>query len=189
MQGRERVQMFMPPTQVAPGKRQPLVLADVYQRYSAYVAAIASRILGRETEVEEVVQDVFAAAVSGLRTMEDVRQVKGWLAKVTVRTAIRQLRKRKLREVLHAFEPANYDCLADSRGGPEERHLIAEVYRALDSVPPRQRVPWTLRYVEGETVERVAELCECSPATAKRRIAKAHHLIQRQMRGHNARQT
>jgi len=37
----------------------------LYKRFAPYVAAIASRILGRETEVEDVVQDVFIAALSG----------------------------------------------------------------------------------------------------------------------------
>jgi RNA polymerase sigma-70 factor (ECF subfamily) len=43
------------------------------------------------------------------------------------------------------------------------------------------RVAWTLRYVEGEKLERVAEHCGCSLATAKRRIAAAHAKIQSEL--------
>jgi RNA polymerase sigma-70 factor (ECF subfamily) len=54
---------------------------------------------------------------------------------------------------------------------------VAEVYRALDRVPARERVPWTLRYVEGESLEQVAVLCGRSLATTKRCIAEAHQKI------------
>jgi RNA polymerase sigma-70 factor, ECF subfamily len=34
-------------------------------------------------------------------------------------------------------------------------------------------VAWSLRHIEGERLDEVAALCECSLATAKRRIAAA----------------
>ena len=69
---------------------------------------------------------------------------------------------------------AEYDNLAVSRGNQESRALLARVYRALDDVPVKERIAWTLRHVEGESLDRVAALCGCSLATAKRRIAAAH---------------
>ena len=59
--------------------------------------------------------------------------------------------------------------------------MIAEVYRALDRLPTRLRVPWVLRYVEGESLQDVAKLCGCSLATAKRRILAAHTKISSQL--------
>src|SRR5438270_13859868 len=60
-------------------------LDALYARYAPYVAAIATRILGRRAEVEDVVQEVFALALAGLRRREDHREIKSWLATVTVR--------------------------------------------------------------------------------------------------------
>jgi RNA polymerase sigma-70 factor (ECF subfamily) len=54
---------------------------------------------------------------------------------------------------------------------------LAKVYAVLDALPSDERVAWSLRHVEGERLERVAELCGCSLATAKRRIAAAHQRI------------
>ena len=61
---------------------------------------------------------------------------------------------------------------------PERRALLSRVYQVLDRIPVEQRLAWSLRYVEGEKLERVAEQCGCSLATAKRRIAAAHARIQ-----------
>ena len=58
-----------------------------------------------------------------------------------------------------------------------------EVYRALDAISAPERVAWTLRHVEGESLEEVALLCDCSLATAKRRIASAHEKIKRRLEG------
>jgi RNA polymerase sigma-70 factor (ECF subfamily) len=172
----------------APGAPAPLPsgqpsLEALYEAYAPYVAAVASRILGRAAEVEDVVQDVFAAGVRGLRRREDVREIKGWLAKVTVRRCARQLRLRRIWALVDLDASPSYDRLADPGAGPDERQLIIEVYCALDRLPAQQRVPWTLHHVEGEALERVASLCGCSLSTVKRRIARAQERINRQLEG------
>ena len=65
---------------------------------------------------------------------------------------------------------------------PERRALLARVYQVLDKIAVEQRLAWTLRYVEGEKLERVAEQCGCSLATAKRRIASAQRVVARHVR-------
>ena len=160
-----------------------LTLDVLYEDYAPYVAAVASRLLGRAAEVEDVVQDVFALAVQGLRRREDANEIKGWLAKVTVRRCMRQLRFRRIWAMVDLAAHPSYERLAEPSAGPEERQLVSEVYRALDEVPARERVAWTLRHVEGESLEEVALLCDCSLATAKRRIASAHEKVKLRLEG------
>ena len=173
-------------------RRQPIdapfanpepTLEILFQQYANYVAAMASRVLGRAGEVDDVVQDVFTSAVRGLKRREDPREIKSWLAKVTVRRCVRELRSRRIWALVDLVADPSYDRLADPGAGPEEQHLVGEVYRALDGVPARQRVAWTLRHVEGESLEGVAFLCGCSLATAKRWIASAHAKLNRRLRG------
>jgi RNA polymerase sigma-70 factor (ECF subfamily) len=154
----------------------------LYAQYASYVAAVASRILGRASEVDDVVQDVFTVAVRALKRRDNPQQVKGWFAKVTVRLCTRQLRVRRLWAMVDLAGEPSYERLADPFAGGDERQLIIEVYRALDKLPARERVPWTLRYVAGEGVSEVATLCGCSLATAKRRIARAHEKLNIQLK-------
>jgi RNA polymerase sigma-70 factor (ECF subfamily) len=161
-------------------------LDALYARYAPYVAAIATRILGRRAEVEDVVQEVFALALAGLRRREDHREIKSWLATVTVRRSVHQLRLRALWSVFDLADEANYDTLADPTADSAERELINDVYAALDRLPPRQRVPWVLRHVEGQSLEQVAALCECSLATVKRRIFTAHERIKKHLGARHA---
>jgi RNA polymerase sigma-70 factor (ECF subfamily) len=64
---------------------------------------------------------------------------------------------------------------------PERRALLSRVYQVLDGMDVDQRLAWSLRYVEGEKLEQVAEHCGCSLATAKRRISAAHARIQAEL--------
>ncbi len=161
-------------------------LDALYARYAPYVAAIATRILGRRAEVEDVVQEVFALAVGGLRRREDHREIKSWLATVTVRRSVQTLRLRALWSVFDLADEAHYETLADPSADSDESELISDVYRALDRLPPRQRVPWVLRHIEGQSLEQVAELCGCSLATVKRRISTAHERIKKHLGGRGA---
>jgi RNA polymerase sigma-70 factor, ECF subfamily len=52
-------------------------LDALFRRYSAYVAAVALRLLGRDDEVDDVVQEVFLAALRGLRQLREEGAVKG----------------------------------------------------------------------------------------------------------------
>lgn len=150
----------------------------VFRRYGPYVAAVAHRLLGRDDEVDDTVQEVFLVAVRGLARVRDPLAVKSWLARIAVRVARRRLQLRRLRGYFGMEGPAAYDAIADDRASPEQRALLQRVYRVLDGLPADQRIAWTLRYIEGEQLEAVAALSGCSLATAKRRIAAAAQTLE-----------
>lgn len=155
-----------------------LDLDTLFRRYAPYVAAVAHRLLGRDEEVDDTVQEVFLAAVRGVSQVRDPAAVKGWLARVTVRAARQRLRKRSLRRLIGLDEPAAYERVADSSVAADDRALLARVYRVLDGMPANHRLAWALRHIEGEPLENVAALCGCSLATAKRRIASAAEVLE-----------
>ena len=165
------------------GTSADIPLEALYARYAPYVAAIAMRILGRESEVEDLVQDVFATAVRGLRRRRNHAEIKRWLATVTVRRSIRRLRLLALWSWIDLDEEPHWERIADPDVSPDERRLVAHVYRALERLSIRDRVAWVLRHVEGESLQQVADLCGCSLATVKRRIARAQTRISVSLQG------
>lgn len=157
-------------------------LDGLYRRFASYVAAIATRLLGRDDEVDDLVQDVFLHALRGLAQLRDAQAVKGWLAKVAVRLALRRLRRRRLREALHlAGEPPAYEQLAATDATPEQRALLAKVYRVLDQLPARTRVIWLLRHVLGEPLHAIVELTACSQSTVQRKLRDAESLLAKEL--------
>ncbi len=154
----------------------------LFREHSAYVAGLAYKLLGRNDEVDDVVQDVFIGAMRGLSSLREPGAARGWLATVTVRMVGRRLRWRKVAHFFGSTRPAEeYERVASAEASPEQRALLARVYAVLDELPVPQRMAWTLRHVEGERLEAVAAACGCSLATAKRRIAAAQDFLEQVM--------
>lgn len=153
-------------------------LDAAYRRYCRYVAAVILRLDGRQSEVEDLVQDVFVEAARGIERLRHPDAVKAWLATIAVRLVRRRLRRRRLRRFLGIDDQADYTQLVDPGASALDRMVVAAVYRVLDELPVEERLAFTLHHIEGETVDGVATLCSCSFATAKRRIARAHRTIE-----------
>jgi RNA polymerase sigma-70 factor, ECF subfamily len=167
---------------VRPGNRGSSFLEEVYRRYCRYVAAVILRLDGRASEVEDLVQEVFAEAAGGIERLRQPDAVKGWLATIAVRIVRRRLRLRRMRRFLGLDPAADYAQLVDPAASPVDKLLLRAVYQVLDELPVADRLAFCLHHVEGETLEMVARLCGCSCATAKRRIARAQRAIEERMR-------
>jgi RNA polymerase sigma-70 factor (ECF subfamily) len=155
--------------------------AQLFKRFAPYVARIGLRLLGRESDVDDLIQEVFVAAFRQRHQVRDPLAFKSWLAIIAVRTARRHLRKRRLRAFVGLDTLPPPLELRDQGMSPERRALLSRVYQVLDQLDVDQRLAWSLRYVEGEKLEQVAEHCGCSLATAKRRISAAHARIQAEL--------
>lgn len=166
---------------VREGSRPETPLEAVYRAKSRYVAHLALSVLGRDVDVDDVVQDVFVALAPALERLREAGALHAWLGTVTVRVARRRLHGRRLLSLFGLDPQPDYGELAARDAGPEERFHVMRVYAALDRLPPKERIAWTLRHVEGEQLEAVARLCECSLATAKRRISAAEAALERSL--------
>ena len=144
----------------------------IFNQHHAWVAALAGRLSGRSADVEDIVQDVFFHCARKIHTIPTMADAKPWLRTVTVRVVRKRLRRRKW----GAWFLSSDEGLAELpyRGLlPDERAMLQGLYAALDRLPSDERLAWMLRHVEGATLPEVAVGCECSLATAKRRIARA----------------
>ncbi|HEX9295029.1 MAG TPA: sigma-70 family RNA polymerase sigma factor [Polyangiaceae bacterium] len=148
----------------------------LFERYAGYVAALAARLLGSgDSELDDVVQDVFWLASRRIAKIHDLVQARGWLATVTTRVVRRKLLRRRFRALFHGSAVAA--DLPASGATAEEHVLLARLYEILDGLPVDQRIAWSLRYLEGEPLEAVAAACGCSLSTAKRRVGAAKQII------------
>ncbi len=165
-------------------EREPIDPRDfdqVFRRYAPYVARIATRLLGSEGEVDDLVQDVFLEAHRGLASVHTPAALGGWLARICVRRATRRLRRRKLLAWLSLESVSERELPPLPGVSADERAEANRLYRALDRLPAKERVAWLLRHVEGETLDDMVALCGCSKSTVQRRLWRAEAQLSREV--------
>src|SRR5262245_11295120 len=74
-----------------------LTIDDVFRAHASFVAGVALRVLGRSSEVDDLVQEVFMRVYDRLGDLRDATAIRGWLAVITARLARRRLRSRRMR--------------------------------------------------------------------------------------------
>ncbi len=150
---------------------------DIYRLHVRSVAGTAYRLLGREDEVDDVIQETFLEAYRALDNLQDPQRLRAWLRTIAVHKAYRKLnQRRRTRQLADALAKEE-----SSSGKSRDEILTLTLYQALDGLDPKLRVPWILRHIEGHTINEVAELCQTSLATVKRRLKKAQSRLQRRL--------
>jgi len=124
----------------------------LYERYARMVHGI---LLGRVPvgEVEDLVQDVFIAAMRQVHTLRDVRCFGAWLATVA-RNRANDFHRRSV-EVVRFAEEAPDGSVEQGAGTPgDDGAAILETIRGL---PEAYRETLIMRLVEGMTGPEIAE--------------------------------
>lgn len=159
------------------GKSPPLpTFEQLYREHAGYVATIVARLLGRPDDVEDVVHEAFLQARRALPKLRDARAAKGWLGTISVRVARRHLQRAKLRQRFGLG--TDVDELSSARLSADDYAFVQSAYASLSRLSTAERIAWVLRRVHGAQLDAVASMCECSLATAKRRIAAADRKLE-----------
>ena len=151
----------------------------MFDRYRKYVAAIANRVLGHPQDADDLTQEVFLEAHRFSHTLRSADATKGWLATITMRVAMRALRRRRRATLVGIDEVPEAERAARATGSPECREVLHQLCERLELLPPKQRAAWTLRRVDGCSLREVAEVCGCSLAAVKRRVSAAECKLKR----------
>lgn len=129
-------------------------------------------------DVEDLTQEVFIIIQKQLPTLDLGRPVRLYLTGIVMNLAHQRLRswRRKARflEALpHAIRAPWVEPV-----DPSLPQAVAELNSALDRLDPELRLAFTLRFIQKQTLEEVAESLELSLATAKRRLRAARLELQ-----------
>lgn len=154
---------------------------QLYRRHAPMVLALATRLLRSRDEAMDVMQDTFVTAFEELANLREPAALRGWLQRVAVRLVHRRFRRRKLLALIgldRREDEISLESLADLSACPDARAELRWIDTALLRVEERARVAWMLRTIDGLALDEVAAACECSLATAKRRIAVADAVVE-----------
>jgi RNA polymerase sigma-70 factor (ECF subfamily) len=142
--------------------------AQLYDRYSSVVYAVALRVLADTGAAEDVLQDVFMQLWRSPGNFDANRGTLGpWLAVIARNRAIDLLRKRHpesdIDDVVVSIEP-------DIVGDADRARTMEKVRGAMGIMPPPQRSALEMAYFEGLTHSEIAAKTGEPLGTIKTRI-------------------
>lgn len=144
----------------------------IVRRHERMVLRTAVRLLSNHADAADAAQEVLLRLHRALSTFDDEREFPPWLYRVTVNVC-HDLRRRT-RGTASLELVREY---ADGAPSPERNVTDAEMrdrlYRALDTLPAKERAALVLRDLEGLTTAEVARVLESSEATVRSQISSA----------------
>lgn len=152
----------------------------LYRRHARGIFGLAFRLLGRDEDVDDLVQDSFVTAFATLDALAEPAAFRSWVAGILVRKTRKLLRRRKLLArfgLREATAPPDIDSFLSPSAPTDVVAELRAIYAVIDSMSPDVRAVLLLRRIEGHTLEEVAELTGMSLATVKRKLAKGEAML------------
>lgn len=165
--------------------KDPAAFASLVAQHQARVAGLAYRVLGWPQDVEDVVQEVFVAALRSLPKFRGQCTMETWLYRITLNSC-RSFRRRRL-GWLRVFRPwreavVRDGCPSGDRTTPD-REVCEQVRRAVRALPTRYREVVVLRYLEELPVAEISEVLGVSRGAVEVRLSRARQRLRGSLAG------
>jgi RNA polymerase sigma-70 factor (ECF subfamily) len=157
----------------------PGAAAAFYDQHSAHVYKILRSTVESESDVPDLLQEVFIRALDNIDDLEEPDLVRSWITSIAVFTARAHIRRAARRNFLGIFSS---DKARDKTrpielepSASDARFALREIYQVLDTMPASERMAFVLRIVDGMTLPDGARACRTKLATFHRRLARAEN--------------
>lgn len=154
---------------------QKLLFEQLATELSPLLSRYLHRYVGDWTLADDLLQGTLIRIARGLPDFAGRASVKTWAFSIATRVAADYFRNPDRR--IHIVEVNEAPDLADTDRMTDERIVVDEmnacVRQVIDSLPDDYRSALILHDLEGLQAQQIAEICQCSVATAKIRIHRA----------------
>jgi RNA polymerase sigma-70 factor (ECF subfamily) len=163
---------------------------EIIQRNNQRLFRLARSVVASDDEAEDVVQDAYCRAFAALATFRGDASLSTWLSRIALNEALTRQRRRRPTTGLSAIEDVQNKPGAEviafplmtSQSDPErevaQREIRRMLEKAIDDLPEGFRTVFTMRVVEGMSIEETADLLALRPETVKTRLHRARRLLQ-----------
>lgn len=163
-------------------------------KYQRRLFNVAMRIVAREHDAEEVVQQTFLSVIEHLEGFREESSFATWLTRIATNHALALLRRRAVRKTLPLGEDRSDDSYAELphpqfvaqwRETPEDiasrRETRELLDKALDELDEKYRLVFLLRDVEGLSTAETAEALDITPSNVKVRLLRARLMLRERL--------
>jgi RNA polymerase sigma-70 factor (ECF subfamily) len=170
-------------------ERDEAAIRAITQRYNRRLFRVARSILRDDAEAEDVVQETYLRAITGLEHFRGDAAFGTWITRIAMNEALGRLRRRRLTIDWQSYgenrlQAEIIDFPVSAAGNDPERTMAQSeirtiLERAIDELPNNFRAVFVARVVEGMTIEETADLFGLQAETVKTRLHRARNLLRR----------
>jgi RNA polymerase sigma-70 factor (ECF subfamily) len=167
--------------------RDEIAVRTLTQRFNRRLYRIARSILRDDAEAEDVVQEAFVRAFTGLAMFRGDATFSTWITRIAMNEALGRLRRHRPTVDWETYgKNRAQDQILDfpvSASGNDPERIMAQgeirvvLEQAIDELPDSFRAVFVARLVEGMTVEETADLFGLKAETVKTRLHRARLLL------------
>jgi len=155
-------------------------LEELIERHQSLVAGTVARMLGSNSDVEDIAQQVFIRVWKSARRYVPRAKFTTWLLKITRNLVFNELRRTKRHpHVSLQTEPGveEFPVKDEVNPAPDASLLETELQRAIEEaimqLPESQRMALVLRRYEQLSYEQIAEILDLSVPAVKSVLFRA----------------
>jgi RNA polymerase sigma-70 factor (ECF subfamily) len=153
------------------------------------VLSIAARFAGNFEDAKDIYQEVFIKVYRGIRNFRFQSALSTWIHRITVNVCLSYAQRRRSPPLI-PIERGNSDTgsvvqIPDEEARTDGRLLQREISdrigQALKTLPPKQRLVFTLRHYHGHQLKEIAAVMKCTEGTVKRYLFDATRRMREQL--------
>jgi RNA polymerase sigma-70 factor (ECF subfamily) len=155
-------------------------------RWERPIYALAYRVIGREEEARDVVQETFLRAFRGIGNFRGQAKFSSWVYRIALNLCRDWIRRERRAPIQAAPEGVDLIELAAEQGPVESiETLVARsdmskaVAEAMALLPEEQRTAIILKEYHGMTFQEIADLQGCPLSTVKTRLYQGLSVLRR----------
>lgn len=149
----------------------------IYKKFYGYIMGIAIRYMNDRYEAQELVNDVFLKAFRNVSQFvfksnsekDDYYAFRGWLARITVTSALDRLRVKKRILYIEDLSETTSEIAAEISTNLN----VQDILRLLDQLPDIQRLIFNLYEIEGFSHDEISENLKIPSGTSRGYLARA----------------
>lgn len=157
------------------GAGDAAIVAAWHEREHPRMMRVAMTLVRDRRQAAEIVQSAFVRALSRITTFRGDSRLGAWLARITARVALNELRRQR-----RSFNrtASLHEVAATATPSETSDPLVrARVRAAVESLPESLRLPLLLADVEGYTHAEIAARLGITPGASRTRAARARSIL------------
>lgn len=162
-------------------------------RYDRHVLNIAKSFRNSDDDAKDIYQEVFIRVYRGLKNFQFKSEFSTWLYRIAANVCITyQSRKKQHDSIDKEIGNDDDDKTTFAEHLPGElktddtavgSDLSKHINKALDTLPPQQKMAFTLKYYREYKIKEIADIMQCNEGTVKRYLFTATNKMRERLKG------